>query len=539
MLGAAPWLGRFCLRWPGLVVFAVVIAFSALLSTLLGPQPHAQSQGTHPTDQWVADGGTVELDKTGPYTLTIREGETASYSMQLTKRPHNQDGQNDGWWVRIIVAGSNRIDGLYDADEDGVDDISWVPSVGWQFDLADWNGRQSDDPGPWRNVSITALEDPDNEDQTITISHELWDHNTYCPPALHGGGSLLAVLTVRIIDDDGDLPSLSIKDATANEGADVNFVVELNKASDETVTVSYATSNETAEAGTDYTAMSSTLTFEAGERTKTIPIPTRGDTIDEEDETFTVRLSGPSEATLQNATATGTITDDDGPPALSINNAEASEGSPAQFTVTLTPASGKTVTVDYATADGSAKDDSDYTTLSNTLTFMAGERSKPISVQTREDLIDEPDEMFTVSLSSLNGATLSKGTGTGTITDDDDPPTLSIEDTTVGEGNDAEFTVRLSRASGKIVTADYVTADVSALAGTDYTAANGTLTIPAGEPSTTLTVSTIMDNTADDGETFRVSLSDEMYATVQRRTATATIIDEVLPDAFHPGRVGC
>ena len=212
-----------------------------------------------------------------------------------------------------------------------------------------------------------------------------------------------------------------------------------------------------------------TLTFEAGERTKTIPIPTRGDTIDEEDETFTVRLSGPSEATLQNATATGTITDDDGPPALSINNAEASEGSPAQFTVTLTPASGKTVTVDYATADGSALAGTDYTAKTDTLIFTSGTTQQTFQVQTREDLIDEPDEMFTVSLSIPSDARLVDHTATGTINDDDDPPTLSIEDTTVGEGNPAQFTVRLTPASGKTVTVDYATADGSAEKPADYT----------------------------------------------------------------------
>ena len=93
MLGAAPWLGRFCLRWPGLVVFAVVIALSALLSTLVGPQPQAQSPA------W---GGTVEVSNVSDaefghssITLNLKPGETKRYYLRLTAQPVilNRDGK--------------------------------------------------------------------------------------------------------------------------------------------------------------------------------------------------------------------------------------------------------------------------------------------------------------------------------------------------------------------------------------------------------------------------------------------------------------
>ena len=195
VLGAAPWLGRFCLRWPGLVVFAVVIAFSALLSTLVGPQPHAQSQEQHPTDTWAQD-GTVQVEQTA---LTIREGESKSYRLRLNRQP-----LEDGWWVMVLVDGAKRYDGLYDKDGDLEDDISWVPSVGWQVDVT--NDINALAATPWRNITITAKQDADTEDQTITFAHELWDHDAYCPPALHGGGTPLAMVTVHIIDDDRTTP---------------------------------------------------------------------------------------------------------------------------------------------------------------------------------------------------------------------------------------------------------------------------------------------------------------------------------------------
>ena len=308
MLGAAPWLGRFCLRWPGLVVFAVVIAFSALLSTLVGPQHHAQSQ--EPYD-W---GGTVEVS---PSTLTIEPGKPTTYRLRLTKQPVNLDRDGNlvcdpslddpcdasGWWVRIRVDGVVRYDGEYKG-------FSWVPSVGWEFN--------QDNRNVWREVSITTPDDG----ESVTFSHEVWSNDTYCP--VHG----VSPVGVEIIED-GDLPSLTIKDATVNEGNEANFVVELSEASDETVTVSYATSDGTAEAGTDkdYTAKSGTLTFLARERTKTIQITTRDDDADEPaEERFAVTLSNPSRATLADATATGTITDNDELPELSIMDADAAEG---------------------------------------------------------------------------------------------------------------------------------------------------------------------------------------------------------------------
>ena len=112
------------------------------------------------------------------------------------------------------------------------------------------------------------------------------------------------------------------------------------------MTVDYATAGGTAEEGTDYTATSGTLTFAPGEDSKTIPVPTLEDEIDEENETFTLNLSNPDGATIQDGTATGTINDDDEPPAIVITDAEAEEGETAEFTVTLSAITSFTVTVD-------------------------------------------------------------------------------------------------------------------------------------------------------------------------------------------------
>ncbi len=111
-------------------------------------------------------------------------------------------------------------------------------------------------------------------------------------------------------------PELTLRDASATEGGDatVDFTVTLSRAATDGVTVDYATSDGTATAGTDYAATSGTLTFAAGDTAKTVSVPVLDDAVDEEDETFTLTLSNASGATLGNATATGTIVDDDEAP---------------------------------------------------------------------------------------------------------------------------------------------------------------------------------------------------------------------------------
>src|SRR5205814_2734277 len=99
----------------------------------------------------------------------------------------------------------------------------------------------------------------------------------------------------------------------------------------------------------------------------------------------------------------------------------------ANFTVTLSTASSKTVTVNYATADGTATAPSDYVSIpSTTLTFTPGQTTKTIAVSVNGDIVDENDETFTVNLSNPTNATLSTATGTGTIIDDDAPPTITL-----------------------------------------------------------------------------------------------------------------
>ena len=497
-----------CLR--RLVVPAMLV--SALLSSTAAPRAHAQNDA--PIFTWP---GKVKVSTS---TLEIREGESATYNLWLTRQP-----SADGWWVRVHVDGVVRYDGGFDQPE-GYKGIRWTPSVGWEFNKNNSNPAVSTPP---RGVTIRAVQDADDEDELVEFTHEVWDENTNCPPSLHG----IAKVTVRIIDDDrdsgGTLPKLSIQDTPVVEGNTAEFRVRLTPSSEQTVTVDFATADVTAEAGTDYTAQSDTLTFRAGQTIKRIFVPTTDDRFHEPEERFRVTLSNPSGATLADATGEGRISDNDRPE-LSIGSASVEEGNTARFEVRLAPPSEQTVTVAYATMNVTAEAGTDYTARSGTLTFSARQTMMTISVPTTDDTERESDEHFRVTLSNPSGATLNDATGEGTIFDNDGGPTmpeLSIGDASVEEGGMARFEVRLAPSNDQTVTVAYSTTDGTAAAGTDYTAQSDTLTFPASQTAVTMTISvqTTDDDEQESDERFMVILSSPSGAMLNDHTGEGTIID--------------
>jgi len=344
----------------------------------------------------------------------------------------------------------------------------------------------------------------------------------------------VAQATGTIVDD--DQATLSVNNVTVTEGnaGSVNaaFAVTMSAASSQSVTVNYATANATATAGSDYTAASGQLTFAPGETSKTVNVAVLGDTIDEPNETFTLNLSGATNASIATGTGTGTITDDDGAPSLSINSVTVTEGNTgtttATFTVTLSAVSGQTVTVNYGTANGTATAGTDYTTTSGQLIFAPGVTTQTISVPVIGDTLDEPNETFTVGLSGAVNATIGTGTGTGTITDDDATPSLTINNVTATESSTvpATFTVTLSAASGQNVTVNYATSNGTATAGSDYTAIPTTqLVFSPGQTSKTITVPLLEDSLDEANETFTVNLSSAVNATIADSQGVGTITD--------------
>ena len=330
------------------------------------------------------------------------------------------------------------------------------------------------------------------------------------------------------------LPALSITDAKAVEGETVRFRVTLDRASRRTVTADYRTRQGTAAAGDDFTGESGTLSFAPNMTERFIEVETRGDDVDEPDETFSVEIGNAVGATLLDNTGIGTIADDDDPPppplpALSIADAVAVEGETVRFRVTLDRASAQAVAVDYRTHQGTAITGGDFTGISGTLKFAPNATERFIEVRTLDDADDEASEKFTVQLSNPAGATLLGNIGIGTIMDGDDPPplpALSIADAVAAEGETVRFRATLSAASAQAVTVDYRTHQGTATVGGDFTGESGTLSFAPGATERFIEVRTLDDADDEASEKFTVELSNPAGATLLGDIGIGTIMDD-------------
>ena len=239
--------------------------------------------------------------------------------------------------------------------------------------------------------------------------------------------------TGTILND--DLPNLTINDVTVTEGnsgiTNAVFTVSLSApAGPGGATFNIATANGSATAGTDYVAQSLTgQTIPAGSSTYTFTVQVIANLLNEPNKTFFVNVTGVTNAIVVDGQGVGTINNDDPVPSLSINDVAVVEGNSgttnAVFTVTLSAASGQTVTVNYATADGTAAQPADYTAVSGTLTFAPGQTTRTITVPVIGETIPEANETFFVNLSGAVNATIADNQGVGTITNDDVPVTIS------------------------------------------------------------------------------------------------------------------
>lgn len=338
----------------------------------------------------------------------------------------------------------------------------------------------------------------------------------------------------------GNPYKISISDVTVTEGntgsVSATFTISYggpNHAS----TVNWATADQTATAGSDYTASSGTASLPPrGCKCATVTVPVLGDLLDEGNETFVVNLSNPSRGWIQDGQGTGTILDDDAMPSASVADVSVDENAgPLTFTVQLSNPSASTVTVAYATSNGSATAGSDYAATSGTLTFVSSDVSETVAVTLLDDTLDESNETVNLTLSSPVNATIARGTAVGTIVDDDPPPSLFIGDASVGEPAagtaTASFTVSLSKPHPTTVTVGYATMNGCATVGADYTATSGTLTFVAGDTSETVDVTVLADLLAEDDETFDVVLSGPTPGIpVTNGTGVGTIIDDGDPD---------
>jgi uncharacterized delta-60 repeat protein len=209
----------------------------------------------------------------------------------------------------------------------------------------------------------------------------------------------------------------------------------------------------------------------------------------------------------------------------------AEDGGSATITVTRTGGTAGATAVSFSTSSGSAGGGFDFTNTSGTLNFADGEVSKTFTVHIIEDSIDEMNETVNLFINSITGS----GQGGSpvfsslTITDNDPPPTVSISDVVLTEGNGgtkaATFTLTLSADSSLFITVNYETANNTATASSDYQAVAGSVTF-LGTTTSTISVFVLGDATVEPDESFFVNLTSSQNVTIARSQAQAIIIND-------------
>ena len=458
---------------------------------------------THSAPVTITDNDSISVSLEAPPS-TVTEGESASFVVKLS-----------GATLSDLVVSYETSDGSGAAGA----------IAGQDYNEVSGTLTFSAGSGLTQTFTVATIDDKLNE-ATETFTVTLGDVSL--PASAELG---VTDATVEILDNDALTAKVTADDKIVAEGDPATFTVELipdDVRSTGDVMVSYTVGGSAKP--DDYTMTGRTLTIGEGEPTGTITIATMVDDEREPDEELTVtlvRAEPVDRVTVDMTPATTMIID---PPAVTIGDASAAESAAAiMFEVKLSAGSPRQVTVSYDTEDGTAKAGEDYTEANGTLTFAAMVELATISISLRDDRLDEEDETFTVRLSDpMYGRLGDTGiTATGTIIDDDDPPSISIHDASAKESaREISFRVSLSAASGREVAVSYRTEDGTAKAGEDYGATDGTLTIAAGRTAATIRVTLENDFLEEEEETFTVRLLDPVNAELADPTATGTIIDD-------------
>ncbi|MDX1950577.1 MAG: Calx-beta domain-containing protein [Verrucomicrobiota bacterium] len=392
--------------------------------------------------------------------------------------------------------------------------------------------------GDYTSTNATLTFTPGQTTKTITVplsnDSSIEGNEAFSIGLTNVTGGVLGThsnLVVTIRDNDSEF-EFSTNAVTLNEStASVTLTVLRTGGTVGAATVRYATTNGTASAASDYTAVSGTLSFAAGETNKTVRLTILNDTAVETNETFSIVLSNPTgEGSVGAVDSTDvTITDNDSLIALddaTITVAE--DDGTATISVTRSGTLTLTNTIKYAFKAGSATA-SDYTATNGTLTFAPNETNKTIVVAIADDSVIETNETFTLTLSTPTGGAAISGTNIAVITIEENDVGVGFALATYAvaeDGTNVVLTINRTGDTNASVSVDYDTEDIGATAGDDYTATNGTISFSAGVNTATLTIPIANDSSDETNETFRVTLSNPTNTVVSAYSSTVVTIRE-------------
>ena len=469
-------------------------------ATLTIPGPEAAADDTAPASLTAAFGEVpAEHDGQSAFNVRVEFSEDVGISYKALRDESFSVTDGD-------VTGARRLDGRHDlweitVEPDSREAVTISLPGGSACGTAGAVCTRGDDPRPLSNSPSARVAGPPGPEAAADDDAD--DDTAPDPPS-----------------------GLSVADAEATEEEDaaLDFVVTLDPAATAAVTVDYATADGTATAGSDYTATSGTLTFQPGETSKTVSVPITDDAVEDGGEILTLTLSGASGADLDDAEATGTIQNTETSLTASFEDVPSEHDGSTVFTFRLRFSEDPAVSYEVL--------------RDRAFTVTGGDVKKARRVDGRNDLREIHVQPETTGEIRIDLPATTDCDAVDAICTEDGRPLshslsetiaspvgISVADARVDENGGAPlaFAVTLSRAAAGQVTVDYQTVNGTASAGSDYTAASGTLTFDAGESSKTVEVA-VLDDSHDEGEeTMTLRLSNPSEGRLADAEATGTI----------------
>ena len=469
---------------------------------------------------------TLGVDITDQATVTITNDDDASVTIA------DVSGNEDDGAITVTAVLDNPVDGGFSVDVSTSDGTA-TAGVDY-FAISSQTLTFAGTANETKTFTVTPKVDSNPEpNETVNISMS----NIGATGLAASKFDITDVGILTIKDDDASQISISDQNL-AETSTNMIFTVSLDKSGIAPITVDYATSDGTAEAGSDYTSVSGTLTFASGETSKSVIVPISGDNILEADESFTVTLSNVTgTANLLDGSGTGVIENDDAA-SVTIADVAANEDN-GTVTVTLSLENGVQggFTVNASTTDATATTtDSDYTAISGEVLTFAGTagETQTFDITLGVDTKLEANETLTVAMSTLAATTLGvdiTDQATVTITNDDDA-SVTIADVSGNEDDGAiTITATLDNPVDGGFSVDVSTSDGTATAGVDYFAVSSQTLIFAGtaNETKTFTVTPKVDSNPESNETVNITvgnLAATSLAVDITDVAVLTIIDD-------------
>ena len=418
-----------------------------------------------------------------------------------------------------------------------VNAVDGTATSGSDYELGGYDGQGGFVPAAGRSFVFTVRRSVVYSQLYFRIVDDAIDEGTETfELSMVASNSSIAVAPPLVISiEDNDTATLGIANAplTFSEGdGEVAVTLELGAILPADLEVTVTSADGTAIAGSDYTALNRTVTISKGDTSATVTLALLQDAVAEGTETFELGIAASAPGLMVNTPATLSITDDDsialsvGGAPLSVSEGDGSVGIPLELAV----AAPVKLEVTVSFVDGTATAGSDYTALNQTVTMSIGHISTTVSLEVLQDSIVEGAESLELSISASADGLPVMVVGPRTVTiEDDDSSTLRVRGAPLSfseRDGSVTVTLELSAALPADLEVTVNSADGTAIAGSDYTALNQTVTISGGDTSASVTLALLQDSVEESTETIALSLSASAAGLTVAAGTTVRIRDD-------------